>query len=137
MIPVYTYFATRNNSSLLWTSDKPYHPSPSESPERYMRLKISRILSHAYGARLKFDTCQTRATNTSSHFLRDNVAARSNFAGHVPSHNLQSFSSSGRQNYSYYFCTSWATAYICSVPSALLQAALEDIMALCDAAESH
>jgi len=28
-----TYFATRNSFSLLWTSDKPYHLTPSETPE--------------------------------------------------------------------------------------------------------
>jgi len=71
----------------------------------------------------------------SSRFPRDSVAAPSNFAAHVPSHNLRSFSSSGRHNYAYYFCTSWATACIYSAPSALLQATLEDILAFFDAGE--
>jgi len=76
-----------------------------------------------------------REPHPSSHFFRDSVAARSNFAGHVPSHNLQSFLSSGRRNYAYYFCTSLATACISSAPSALLQAALEDIIAFFDVGE--
>ena len=71
----------------------------------------------------------------SSYFFRDSVAAHNNFACHVPSHNLQSFLSSGRRNYAYYFCTSLATACICSAPSELLQAALEDIVAFFDAGE--
>jgi hypothetical protein len=129
-----TYFATRNSSSLLWTSDKSYHPSPSESPERYTRFIISMILSHAYGARLQHLPERNMHVSESPH-PSSRVAARRNFAAHVPSRNLQSFSSSGRHNYAYYFCTSWATACICSVPSALLQAALEDIVAIFDAGE--
>jgi len=71
----------------------------------------------------------------SSHFFRDSVATRRNFAGHVSSHNFQSFLSSGRRNYAYYFCISLATTCICSAPSALLQAILEHIMAFFDAGE--
>ena len=49
----------------------------------------------------------------SSHFFRNSVAARSNFAGR----------------------TSLATACICCAPSGLLQAALEDIKAFFDVGE--
>jgi len=54
-----------------------------------------------------FHTCEKENTRrlepTSFIPLRDSVATRSDFAGHVPSRNSRLFSSSGQHNYAYYF----------------------------------